>query len=147
MANNQVFVVKDGSGIKTLADLAGKTVVVQADSSAEAALKDKPDLVKTFGNYMTAADYNTALMDLDSGAVDAVAMDDIVASYQIEKKGDKFIVLEESLAAEDYGVGFRKGNEALRDKIQSTLEDMAKDGKIAEISNKWFGKDITTISK
>jgi polar amino acid transport system substrate-binding protein len=147
MANNQVFVVKDGSGIKTLADLAGKTVVVQADSSAEAALKDKPDLVKTFGNYMTAADYNTALMDLDSGAVDAVAMDDIVASYQIEKKGDKFTVLEESLAAEDYGVGFLKGNEALRDKIQSTLEDMAKDGKMAEISNKWFGKDITTIGK
>jgi polar amino acid transport system substrate-binding protein len=147
MANNQVFVVKDGSGIKTLADLAGKTVVVQADSSAEAALKDKPDLVKTFGNYMTAADYNTALMDLDSGAVDAVAMDDIVASYQIEKKGDKFTVLEESLAAEDYGIGFLKGNEALRDKIQSTLEDMAKDGKMAEISNKWFGKDITTIGK
>lgn len=147
MSNNQVFVVKADSGIKTFADLTGKIVVVQSDSSAEAALSDKLDLVKTFGEYMTAADYNTALMDLESGAVDAVAMDDTVASYQIEKRGDSFVVLEESLAAEDYGVGFLLGNATLRDKVQSTLEDMAADGKLAEISNKWFGKDITTIKK
>ncbi|HBR03672.1 MAG TPA: ABC transporter substrate-binding protein [Ruminiclostridium sp.] len=147
MANNQVFVVKADSNIKSLADLAGKTVVVQVDSSAEAALKDKPELVGTFGDYMTAANYNTALMDLEAGAVDAVAMDDIVASYQIEKRGGQFVVLEESLAAEDYGVGFLLGNETLRDQVQSALEEMAADGKLAEISNKWFGKDITTIGK
>lgn len=147
MANNQVFVVRADAGIKTMDDLAGKTVVVQADSSAEAALAQVPDLVESFGTYMTAADYNSALMDLESNAVDAVAMDDTVASYQIEKRGDDFVVLEETLAAEEYGVGFLLGNEALRDQVQATLEGMAADGKLAEISEKWFGKDITTIGK
>ncbi len=147
MANNQVFVVREDAGISTLDDLAGKVVVVQADSSAEAALAEDPDLVETFEELMTAADYNGALMDLESGAVDAVGMDDIVASYQIEKRGDKFIILEESLAAEEYGVGFLLGNDELRDKVQSTLEDMAADGTMAEISESWFGKDITTIGK
>jgi len=147
MSNNQVFVVRADSGITSLADLAGKAVIVQVDSSAEAALEERPDLVDTFGEYLTAADYNSALMDLEAGAVDAVAMDDTVANYQIEKRGSKFVVLEEKLAAEDYGVGFLLGNEALRDAVQSTLEEMAADGTMAKISEKWFGKDITTIGK
>ncbi|HHU63805.1 MAG TPA: amino acid ABC transporter substrate-binding protein [Clostridiales bacterium] len=147
MSNNQVFVVRADSGITTLEDLAGKVVMVQVDSSAEAALKDRPDLVETFGDYLTADNYNVALMDLEAGAVDAVAMDDTVANYQIEKRGADFVVLEETLAAEDYGVGFLLGNEALRDKVQETLEEMAKDGTMAKISEKWFGKDITTIGK
>lgn len=147
MANTQVFVVKADSGITTMADLAGKTVVVQADSSAEAALEEAPEVVESFGTYMTAGDYNSALMDLESGAVDAVAMDNTVASYQIEQRGDNFIVLEESLAEEEYGIGFLLGNEALRDQVQATLEEMAADGKLAEISEEWFGKDITTIGK
>lgn len=147
MENKQVFVVKADSEIASLADLASKTVVVQADSSAEAALKDMPELVASFGEYMTAADYNTSLMDLGAGSVDAVAMDIIVASYQIEKRGDNFIILEETLAAEEYGVGFLLGNEELRDKVETTLKEMAADGKLAEISEKWFGEDITIIGK
>lgn len=147
MANTQVFVVKDDSGITTLDDLAGKTVMVQSDSSAEKALEKRPELVDTFGELLTAADYNSALMDLQSGAVDAVAMDDVVASYHIEKKGAGFAILEETLAAEDYGVGFLLGNEALRDEVQAALEEMAADGTLAKISEDWFGKDITTIGK
>ncbi len=147
MSNNQVFVVRADSGISTLADLAGKAVIVQVDSSAEAALADRPDLVDTFGDYITAADYNTALMDLESGAVDVVAMDDTFANYYLEIKGENLTILEETLAAEDYGVGFLLGNEALRDKVQKTLEEMAADETMAEISEKWFGKDITTIGK
>lgn len=147
MENEQVFVVKADANIKTLADLKGKTVTVQADSSAESALKDKAELVATFGNYLTSADYNAALMDLESGAVDAVAMDSIVADYQIEQRGDTLVALDESIASEQYGVGFLLGNEELRDKVQVALEEMAKDGKLAEISNTWFGKDVTTIGK
>jgi polar amino acid transport system substrate-binding protein len=147
MSNNQVFVVRSDSGIATLADLAGKTVAVQVDSSAEAALADNPDLVDSFGDYITASDYNSALMDLEAGGVDAVAMDEIVANYQIETKGSKFTVLEEKLAEEEYGVGFLLGNEELRDKVQDALEKMAEDGTLKRISEDWFGKDVTTIGK
>ena len=147
MANQQVFVVTAESGIKTLADLAGKVVEVQAESSAEAALKDDPDLTGTFGTLQTPPDYNTAFMDLQMGAVDAIAMDEVVARFQIEQRQVDFIVLDETLAAENYAVGFKKGNDTLKDQVQEQLEALAADGTLAKISEKWFDKDITTIGK
>ena len=145
--NKQVFVVRGNSGIKSKADLAGKVVDVQTDSSAEAALNDNTELKDSFALLQTIPDYNTGFMDLESGAVDAVAMDIVVGSYQIEKRKADFVILEEEISAEEYGVGFAKGNEAVRDQIQKVLKEMAADGTMAEISTKWFGEDITTIGK
>ena len=147
MANTQVFVVRNDSGIEGKDGLAGKVVECQADSSAEAALKEDPDLTSTFGQLLTTADYNTAFMDLEQGSVDAIAMDVIVAGYQIKQRNADFTILDDSLSAEEYGVGFKKGNTELRDKVQAALEDMAKDGTMKEISEKWFGEDVTTIGK
>jgi len=146
MANKQVFVVANDSDIKSQADLAGKVVEVQADS-AEAALKENQDLANTFGQLLTTPDYNTAFMDLEQGAVDAVAMDVIVAGYQIKQRNADFKILDDSLSEEEYGVGFKKGNTELRDKVQGALEEMAADGTLAKISDEWFGEDVTTIGK
>ena len=74
-------VVGKDSGIASQADLAGKVVECQVDSSAEAALKEVPDLTATFKELLTTADYNTAFMDLEQGAVDAIAMDVICLLY------------------------------------------------------------------
>ncbi len=147
MANQQVFVVANDSDINSQADLAGKIVEVQADSSAEAALKEAPELTATFKELLTTADYNTAFMDLEQGAVDAIAMDVIVAGYQIQQRNADFKILDDSLSEEEYGVGFKKDNTELRDKVQSTLEEMAEDGTLQEVSEKWFSKDVTTIGK
>ena len=147
MENSQVFVVAGDSGIKSQADLAGKVVECQVDSSAEAALKEVPDLTATFAPLLTTADYNTAFMDLEQGAVDAIAMDVVVAGYQISQRNADFVILEDSLAAEEYAIGFKKGNTELKDKVQGALEEMAADGTLKTISEKWFGKDITTIGK
>ena len=147
MANKQVFVVANDSDIKSQADLAGKVVEVQADSSAEAALKENQDLANTFGQLLTTPDYNTAFMDLEQGAVDAVAMDVIVAGYQIKQRKADFKILDDSLSEEEYGIGFKKGNTELRDKVQGALEEMAADGTLAKISDEWFGEDVTTIGK
>ena len=147
MANTQVFVVAKDSGIASQADLAGKVVECQVDSSADAALKEVPDLTATFKDLLTTADYNTAFMDLEQGAVDAIAMDVIVAGYQIQQRNADFVILDDSLSAEEYGVGFKKDNTELRDKVQKTLEEMAADGTLKGISEKWFGEDVTTIGK
>ena len=147
MENSQVFVVAGDSGIKSQADLAGKVVECQVDSSAEAALKEVPDLTATFAQLLTTADYNTAFMDLEQGAVDAIAMDVVVAGCQISQRNADFVILEDSLAAEEYAIGFKKGNTELKDKVQGALEEMAADGTLKTISEKWFGKDITTIGK
>jgi amino acid ABC transporter substrate-binding protein, PAAT family (TC 3.A.1.3.-) len=147
MANNQVVVVNADSSIASLADLAGAVVAVQKDSSGLAALEENTELLNSFAELVQVDDYLNAMMELESGAVDAIVMDEIVARYQIQESESNFVVLDESVASEEYGVGFALGNEALRDQVQETLEQMAEDGTLAQISIEWFGEDITTIGQ
>ena len=150
--NSQVIVVSKDSGIKDLAGLAGKTVLVQADSSALAALTDKEnqtnlDLAASLKELTQVPDYLTAFMSLESGAADAVAMDIGVAKYQIAQRGDKYIVLDQTIASEQYGVGFKLGNKELRDQVQKTLNEMVADGKFMEIATKWELQDAVCLGK
>lgn len=147
--NSQVFVVAKDSAIKTLEDLAGKVVNVQADSSALAALEDegKADLTASFAEMIQVPEYNTAFMNLEAGAADAVALDIGVANYQIASRGDAFVIVEEPLATEVYAVGFLLGNEALRDVVQEQLDAMAADGKFTEIAEKWELTDYVILGK
>jgi polar amino acid transport system substrate-binding protein len=142
--NSQVFVTKSDSGITKLSDLADKGVGVQKDSSALAALEgDSADLADTFKELIQYADYNTGFMDLEAGAIDALAIDIGVANYQIAHKGDSFIILDEQLASEQYGVGFLKGNTELRDEVEAVLKEMADDGTILKIAKNYsdFGME------
>ena len=147
MSNDQVVVVKNGSGITSLADLAGLKVAVQKDSSGLAALNENEALTSTFGELVEIDSYLQAMMELEMGSVDAIVMDEIVARYEIQTSGKDFAVLDEAVASEEYGVGFLLGNTALRDEVQKTLEEMAADGTMAKISEKWFGADVTIIGK
>ena len=145
MANNQVFVVNADSDIASKADLAGKAVEVQKDSSGLAALQSETELSASFGSMTEVADYNTALMDLESGACDAVCMDSIVAGYQIKSSGKDMKILDDTLSAEEYGIGFKKGEDELAKAVYDTLMEMKDDGTVAKISNDWFGSDVFTL--
>lgn len=147
MDNAQVFVVMADSGISSLADLAGKVVEVQVDSAAETALNEMTDLKASLGSVETTPNYNQAIMDLEMGAVDAVGMDSVVANYLLTQRGTDAVILDDALSSEEYAVGFKLGNTELRDQVQAALEEMAADGTMAEISEEWFGSDITTIGK
>ncbi len=149
--NKQVIVVKTDSGIDDLDDLEGKIVETQKDSSALAALEgDQKPLADTFDSLTQIADYNTAFMDLESGACDAVAIDIGVAQYQISQKGsDQYKILDEEISSEQYGVGFKKGNDELKDQIQATLDEMFEDGTVEKIAQKYdeFGVPGSLITK
>ena len=147
--NDQVLVVRNDGKINSLADAAGKVVGLQAGSSAEEAVNDNPAFAKSLKEVKSYADNLVALTDLEVGGIDAVVMDSVVANYAITTGNKPLVVVSESLAKEGYGIGFRKdeAGAALRDKFWSTLEEMAKDGTIAEISTKWFGSDISVIGK
>ena len=145
MANNQVFVVTADSDIASKADLAGKAVEVQKDSSGLAALQGDAELSTSFGSMTEVADYNTALMDLESGACDAVCMDSIVAGYQIKSSGKDMKILDDTLSAEEYGIGFKKGEDELVKAVYDTLMEMKDDGTVAKISNDRFGSDVFTL--
>jgi len=138
--NSQVIVVSEDSGIESLADLSGKIVEVQADSSALTALEDKEgqaELAETFAALNQVPDYNTAFMNLEAGAADAVAMDIGVAEYQIKQRDGGYIILDEFIATEQYGIGFKLGNEVLRDQIEAALVEMYKDGTFLQIAEDW----------
>ena len=154
--NSQVFVVAADSGIENKSDLVGKVVAVQKDSSALAALNDEENkdniaLRDSFSQLIEYADYNTAFMDLEQGAVEAVAIDIGVAQYQIDKREEGAYVMlagdDNKLASEQYAVGFKKGNEELRDTVQDTLDDMVKDGTFAEVAEKWGLTDSVCLGK
>ena len=140
MHNEQVVVVKKDSGISSLDDLAGKNVMTQVDSAALDVLEgDQKDLADTFagGKAQTIGDYNNAFMQLESGAVDAVACDLSIADYQMAAKPDMFVKLE-PLSTENYAVGFAKdGDAAMVDAVNKTLKEMYDDGTIAKLCEKW----------
>lgn len=143
MLNKQVVVVRADSGIGSLEDLAGKTVLTQVDSAAEAVLNgDKADLTATFASLDTIGDYNTAFMQLEAGAVDAVACDLSIAQYQLAGK-DIYVQLDEELSKENYAVGFKKGDQALADAVTATLKDMTDDGFIEQLCEKYAQDGIS----
>ena len=150
--NSIVVVVKEGSGIEKKEDLAGKVVAVQADSSGLAALTDEEDneenlkLAASFSDLQQVADYNTAFMNLEAGAVDAIVVDIGVADYQLESRTG-FVMLDDKIRTEQYAVGFKLGNEELRDQVQSTLDEMLKDGTFDDIAKKWDLSDMVCLGK
>ena len=138
MLNGQVVVVKADSGIESFDDLAGKTVITQVDSAALDVLEgDQADLAATFASLEQIGEYNTAFMQLESGAVDAVACDLSIAEYQMAANPDAYAQLPDMLSEEHYAVGFKKGNQQLADKVTETLREMDEDGTIEELCNKY----------
>lgn len=152
MKNTQVVMVAEGSEFTDLASLAGKTVAVQSGSSGENALNAdaNADFKNSLGNIIKIQDYLSAITELENATVDAIVLDEKVATNYINMKPGKYRILEAdgkeiTLSEEEYVIAFRKGEEALMNKIMDTLKEMKEDGKLAEISTEWFDEDVTTI--
>jgi len=146
LKNDMVFVVLGSSDYQSQADLEGKNIAVQNGSSAQEILEGS-DFAAKAGSIAGYDDNVTAFMDLDANGVDAVFLDSVVANYFITEKQKDYRVLSDVLYEEEYAIGFRKGDQALRDEVQKTLNDMKTDGKLGEISTKWFGSDVTVIGE
>jgi polar amino acid transport system substrate-binding protein len=140
LENAQVVATLADSDIDKLDDLSDKKIGLQALSSAADALNDNPiqSELKSVSEY---SDNVLALSDLKSGRVDAVVVDEVVINYYMSKEDGTFKILDETLAPEQDGVGVKKGNEELLDKLQDALDKMNEDGTAAKISEKWFGED------
>lgn len=150
--NSIVFITMNDSDIQSKADLADKIVVTQAGSSALTALTDDSEdnaenlaLAASFAELQQVADYNTAFLNLESGVVDAIAVDIGVAQYQLTSRQGTFRMLDEQLSTEQYAVGFKLGNEELRDTVQNTLFEMYKDGTFMEIAEKYADFNLSDM--
>lgn len=146
--NSQVIVVKADSGIKELSDLSGKTVGVQAASAALDVLSDEEGqkaLADTFGKLQQFSDYNTAFVELQAGSVDAIAMDIGVAQYQLDSRDGEYVILDEHLNAEQYGIGFKLGNTELRDEVNDALHELKENGTFDRLAEKYGLSDMTCL--
>jgi polar amino acid transport system substrate-binding protein len=139
--NTQKVLVPKDSEIKTLADLAGKQVAVQGATSAydmltkaeEGELKDLKD---SFAGLSTYETYTAAIADMNAGAIDAVVIDVTQGNFQISKNPD-LVFLDEDLATEQYGIGFRLGDTELRDSVEKAIAELKKDGTFEAIGKKY----------
>ena len=143
MENHQIVVVKGDSPIKTKADLADKVVGAQDGSSAVDAVKKDDAVFKSFKQLKTFGDNVTALMDLTTGRLDAVVVDEVVGRYYVAKKPADYAIIDEHFGTEDYGVGVRKDDTDLNARLDKALDEMKQDGTAAKIATQWFGKDVT----
>lgn len=146
--NEQVMVVSADAGIETLADLEGKNVVVQAASAALDALNsdDNKELTESFGSLTENPDYNTAFMNLDSGAADAIAVDIGVAKYQLgQREEGKYVILDEPIQSEQYGIGFAKGNDELKDTVWAEVLKLYEAGEVDKLAEQYEVADMLCI--
>ena len=143
MESKQLIFVLAGSPIKGAADLAGKVVAVQQSSIGEEVVAKDEKLKASLKDFKKYPDCIAAFMDLKAGRVDAVVTDEILGRYYMSKEAGKYVAIEQALGeVGTYGVGFRKDDKELRDKVQAVLNEMKKDGASAKISKQWFGADI-----
>lgn len=146
LKNRQIIITLADSAINSKADLEGKTIAAQTGSSAVDAIEAEPDILASFkdGKPVTYESNNDVLMDLEAGRIDAAVADEIIVRYYISKKdGEKFKVLEDDFGDEEYGVGMRKSDTALVEAFNTAYAELKEEGKLGEISIKWFGEDIT----
>jgi len=147
--NSQVIVVSKDSGITDLAGLSGKIVGVQAASAALTLLEDpegQKDLADTFAQLQQFPDYNTAFTELQAGSIDALAMDVGVAKYQVSSR-DGFVILDEALNSEQYAIGFKKGNTALRDIVDADLQKLVDNGTFDKLAEKYDLTEFVTLGR
>ena len=143
IANAQVIVVKPSDNTITEGkDLKDKNVGCQVSTTANDSCKKLLETVSF--NLKT---YDQVLMpfaDMKAGRLDAIVVDEVVADYYVATDPQSFKVASGKLTNEPIGICFKKGNEALRDKVQKAIDDMTADGTLKNISVKWFGVDLTS---
>ena len=140
--DRQVIIVLEESPVKTKADLEGTQVGVQIESTAAAAVEGDAEFAATLEEVVQYSSFNEVYMGVQSGILDAMVVDELSGRYAIGKNPGIFRVLEDTYGDEQIGIGFRKGEDALRDKFDEILDEMAKDGSGGAISEKWFGEDV-----
>jgi polar amino acid transport system substrate-binding protein len=145
LENKQIIITLADSSINSKADLKGKKVSTQSGSSSLDAINKDSEFVKSIsgGTPILFDNYNDAFMDMEAKRSDSLVADEILVRYYMKERGEgKYKILSDNFGTEEYGVGLRKGDTTLLNKINEALDAMKKDGTSSKISMKWFGENI-----
>lgn len=143
--DRQVIVTMKNQQINKLSDLKSKRLGAQTGSSGLLTYTEKGNsLRKIVGSDAQQYDsFDKALNDLQVGRLNAVLIDADYAGYYIahEKDPEAFKIIQTNFGTDSYGVGMRKGDVTLRNKVNEALAQVKKDGTIDKISQRYFGTD------
>lgn len=144
MVNAQLVVVPKGSEITKIADLKGKVLAVQDDSTGSYILDRNNELRTSLKDYRKYPELCCCLYGYGRPAVSMPwQLTLVLARYYMVKHPDKYVALEENLGDEVVAVAFRKDDKEYSEKINKALDEMKKDGTMKKISEQWMGVDIT----
>lgn len=136
------FIIKSENEIKSQDDLKGKKIGVQNGSVQQSDI-EKSEFGKDI-EILGYGDFLTAFMDLDSGGIDAVFCSSITGNYLIKSLNKDYVTIPSSNISTASGsvIAFKKGNKELKDKVQNAFSKLLDEGKLDDISIKWFGTDM-----
>ena len=140
MDNRQIIVTLKDSPVNSKADLAGKRVTVQGESSAlEAVTKDEAFVNSLAEPPVEYATNTECFKDIEAKRCDAIVVDEVLARYYMKQNGeDNYKVLEDNFGEEKFAVGMRKDDVALQEALNKALAKLKEDGTYDEIYSKYF---------
>ena len=153
LQNQQVLVTKKSYGVKTFADMKGKTLGVQNGSTGQTELNAQPKLLKNFIKGKTPVLYDTfpnAFIDLNANRIQGLLMDKVYAEYYIrhqKNRKDFRVIVNPNFEVDDFAVGLRKGDKTLKKKIDQGLGRLQRNGQLKKINEKWFGTSSNYLGK
>lgn len=145
LVNQQVLVVKKSSGITSVKEMTGKDLGAQSGSSGAQDIDDHPSILKDRikNNSPVLYDsFNNAFIDLNANRIQGLLIDSVYANYYIQHMANSkdYRVITSGMPNEQFAVGIKKGNYEVKNKIDSAINRLRKNGELKRINQKWFGK-------
>ncbi len=136
--------VKKSSGIKTMADLAGKTISTTSGTTAVPLLRQYEKTKNADIKEIYGKDHAESFLLLSQDRVAAFVMDDILLAGQIANSSNpgEYMILPESLRTEPYSMMLRKDDPQFKALVDKTIDAVMASGEINAIYAKWFTSPI-----
>jgi glutamate/aspartate transport system substrate-binding protein len=140
------LMVPKASGVQSVTDLKGKTVVVTKGTTNEQAMHNADKKFSLGLNIVTSPDHEQSYQMLSDGKADAFATDDILLYGLIvrHKSQDKFRVVGDYLSYDPYGIMFRKGEPQLSALVERAFRKLGSGHDLIPLYNKWFTARLPT---
>ncbi|MBE6648300.1 MAG: amino acid ABC transporter substrate-binding protein [Ruminococcaceae bacterium] len=142
--NNRIVIMTLNGDVKvaSAADLANYKIGTQTDSAALEVIEANEAYASYKDNITTYPTYDEAILDMETGRIDCIVVDEVLGEYKNSKRETKLVLCEYDFGDDFYAIGCRKEDTDVAAKINEAIATLIENGKAAEISNKWFGKDI-----
>ena len=131
--------------IESSADLKNYKIGTQADSAALELIQANADYNSFKSNVTEYDTYDEAILDMQAGRIDCIVVDEVLGIYKNDQMGDKMTTCDFNFGDDYFAIGCRKGETDLADKLNEAIQTLIDNGKAAEISDKWFGKNIVIL--